>query len=322
MKMHRGAFVLFFAAMLGFSAQALESGEAEATREGAATANLAYYIVTHVDKRKCVSPLCGGWFVKRVNRKLTRCADGNWRRECHVFDLDVSAIGLGEEMEQKVEFLWGASHALVRGSISQGDGGLAYPIDTLKATEAWAGVAESKPRGSFYGVTDSGIVCITYPCPSFTEAKLNTLQSANIHGVELAASGATDQEVQDGFAELAESGIPSSRASTRPSRAPPATARRSSRASSTAECCPHRAAIQCSSAAKRSPVSMGSSIPRRADPRTATNPSGLALTRRAARTPAARGSFVATRAAGSARPRAAHASRSSATPPSDPHRVD
>lgn len=207
MKMYRGGFVLFFAAMLGFSAQAPESGEAEATREGATTANLAYYIVTHVDMRKCVSPLCGGWFVKRVNRKLTRCADGSRQPECHVLDLDLSAIGLSEEEEQRVEFLWGASHALVRGSIGRGDGGLAYPIDTLKATEAWAGVAESMPDGRFYGVTGSGIVCITYPCQSFTETKLNASESANIHGVDLAASGATDQEFQDGFAELAGSGI-------------------------------------------------------------------------------------------------------------------
>jgi hypothetical protein len=95
---------------------------------------------------------------------------------------------------------------LVRGSLRKVENGN-FDIDTLHATEAWAGVAESTAKGSFYGVTDSGIRCITFPCPSFTEAKLNTAKIANIHGVDLAASGATEDEVNAGYAELAKTGV-------------------------------------------------------------------------------------------------------------------
>lgn len=192
--------------MLLACALALGIGASFSSPALAAAAKGTYYIVTHVDLRKCISPVCGGWFVKRVNHALTKCADGKLRPECHVFDLDVSAIGLTEEEEQKFEFAWGASHALVRGSLSKVENGN-FDIDTLHATEAWAGVAESTANGSFYGVTDSGIVCITFPCPSFTEAKLNTAKIANIHGVDLAASGATEDEVNAGYAELAETGV-------------------------------------------------------------------------------------------------------------------
>ena len=56
-----------------------DSGEQEvAESEDAITAgpsNSGYFIVTHRDFRKCVSPLCGGFFVKRVNQATTLCAD-------------------------------------------------------------------------------------------------------------------------------------------------------------------------------------------------------------------------------------------------------
>lgn len=192
--------------MLLACALALGIGASFSSPALAAAAKDIYYIVTHVDLRKCISPVCGGWFVKRVNHAHTKCADGTWQPECHVFDLDVSAIGLSEEEEQMFEFAWGASHALVRGSLSKVENGN-FDIDTLHATEAWTGVAESTAKGSFYGVTDSGIVCITFPCPSFTEAKLNTAKIANIHGVDLAASGATEDKVNAGYAELAATGV-------------------------------------------------------------------------------------------------------------------
>ena len=38
--------------------------------------NFGYFVVTRHDIRKCISPLCGGFFVKRVNQATTPCADG------------------------------------------------------------------------------------------------------------------------------------------------------------------------------------------------------------------------------------------------------
>ena len=36
-----------------------------------------YYSVRE-DMRRCMSPLCGGYFVKRVNQSRTRCGNGRW----------------------------------------------------------------------------------------------------------------------------------------------------------------------------------------------------------------------------------------------------
>src|SRR5260370_23237107 len=36
------------------------------------------------DLRRCVSPLCGGYFVKRVNMSSTRCANGRFMSECYL----------------------------------------------------------------------------------------------------------------------------------------------------------------------------------------------------------------------------------------------
>ncbi len=40
------------------------------------------------DLRRCVSPLCGGYFVKRVNMSSTRCANGRFMSECYVAGID------------------------------------------------------------------------------------------------------------------------------------------------------------------------------------------------------------------------------------------
>ena len=42
-----------------------------------------YYIVTRLDPRMCPAPICGGYFVKEVNKPKTKCADGTWQRDCH-----------------------------------------------------------------------------------------------------------------------------------------------------------------------------------------------------------------------------------------------
>ena len=73
-----------------------ESDEAPAGRGDAVGATSTYYSVRR-DLRRCMAPLCGGCWVKRVNRSTTRCADGGNRGECYVFEIDASGLGLGGE---------------------------------------------------------------------------------------------------------------------------------------------------------------------------------------------------------------------------------
>lgn len=181
--------------------------EAVAEAEQAASRGGKYFIVTHPDYRKCAYPFCGGWFVKQVNRRSTECAGGNDAMECHAADLDLSMIHLSDDVAAKFEAAFGSGQALVRGRLKLVDDGYGHMVDTLVATEAWLGQAGSTPTGGFFGLTDSGIVCITYPCPSLHETLLNTKLGQNIHGVDLAASGASEKSVENGLIELYNTGI-------------------------------------------------------------------------------------------------------------------
>ena len=165
-----------------------------------------YYIVTRPDFRRCAWPMCGGYFVKRVNQATTKCADGVWRDECHVVDLDTSDLGVDDVDADKFGSTFSQGFGLVRGRLKAVSLGFAV-ADTLIATDAWVAEAASVPTGSFYALTSSGIQCITFPCPVLHEQKLNTRNAQNIAAVDLAASGASERQVDAGFEELWSRGI-------------------------------------------------------------------------------------------------------------------
>lgn len=170
-----------------------------------ATAN--YFIVTGPDYRKCVAPLCGGHFVARVNTNVSRCADGTWQEQCHMFELDLSKLELDEATEEKAREAIGEGKALVRGQLVAVDIGAGWPADTLIASEVWIGVTGAEPAGHFSRVDDTGTVCITYPCPSFIERSLNTNLVDNLDHVDLSTTSATAEQQAAAQAELAASGL-------------------------------------------------------------------------------------------------------------------
>jgi hypothetical protein len=56
-------------------------------------------------------------------------------------------------------------------------------------------------------VKDSGIRCITAPCPSLMEMKLNSNLSATITDLDLEASGATAEVIDRGFNGIYDGGV-------------------------------------------------------------------------------------------------------------------
>jgi hypothetical protein len=169
--------------------------------QGAHDSTYTYY-VGRPDFRKCAWPMCGGFFVHRVNRAKTQCADGTWQDECYVAQIDYSAVGLNSIQVSEANARMGGGTAIVRGDmgIIESDFG---QIGTLMATEAWRGeAAQTEPTGTFYRVDDSGIVCFTWPCPSLLESKLNSSVTKLIHDLDLYASGAPTDRVDAGYAAL------------------------------------------------------------------------------------------------------------------------
>lgn len=196
-----GLVVLLFAAVVTMSNSSAEATASNASIRAAASSS--YYIVTRLDPRLCPSPLCGGYFVNEVNKPKTRCADGTWQPECHAGELDASALDWSDEELARFTEQFGQQHALVRGKLRQMARG-SIKADVLVVDEGWLGQALSKPVGTFYGAKGTGIVCVTFPCQSILERKLNFRVEHLIAEVDLAASGAAEKEVAAGYKALSE----------------------------------------------------------------------------------------------------------------------
>jgi hypothetical protein len=141
------------------------------------------YFEIRQDYRKCVSPLCGGYFAKAVNRPWTRCADGSRARECYV-----------AELSTKVE-LPTADGIVVRGQITSKE----YPefgdLGQLVVAEAWGSATNGEVTGAFFRVSNSGIVCVTTPCPTVDLARLNTNLGHRVSGLDLESVGANEEQL-------------------------------------------------------------------------------------------------------------------------------
>ena len=150
--------------------------ESESASPEPIVATATFYSV-RPDLRRCASPLCGGYFVKRVNMSSTRCADGRFRAECYVAELDGNAQAESDGAQ------------LVRGTIVARRYERFGNLGALRLSEAWKAFAANQPAGTFYLVRDRGVRCIVFPCPTHHEAKLNSSFSRNIAGVNLEAVG-------------------------------------------------------------------------------------------------------------------------------------
>ena len=153
--------------------------ESGSTSPESIAANSTFYSV-RPDLRRCVSPLCGGYFVKRVNMSSTRCADGRFRAECYVAELEGNAQAESDGAQ------------LVRGEIVARRYERFGNLGALRLSQAWKALGAKQPAGTFYLVRDRGVRCIAFPCPTHHEAKLNSSFSRNIAGVNLEAAGLGD----------------------------------------------------------------------------------------------------------------------------------
>jgi hypothetical protein len=135
------------------------------------------FYTVRADLRRCVSPMCGGYFVKRVNLATTRCANGQYMAQCYVAEIDWNG-------QPEID----AGKALLRGNVIAKTYGRFGNLGAIRVTESWQAVGDGQPAGTFYHVRDRGLRCITYPCPTHHEAKLNSTFSLNIAGVDLSGA--------------------------------------------------------------------------------------------------------------------------------------
>ena len=148
------------------------------------------YFTVRPDFRRCVSPICGGWFVKAVNLKKMRCPDRSIKKECYVGTDVVNIPGLTPEQLTELKQAMSNSNALIQGSISNK---LSYGV--LLINNAWLSASDQKPEGVFVGVSNNGIVCITSPCPSFDGEVLNRNKVKSLASFDLSGVKATAEQL-------------------------------------------------------------------------------------------------------------------------------
>jgi hypothetical protein len=158
------------------------------------------------DTRRCVSPLCGGYWVAKVNADGTVCADGRKAAECYVAELDLADSGLTEIP---------GDQGLLRGKLGKKGFGTFGKLGTFSATELWtAGAALTPsegfialPAGDFVKVTLSGVRCKTTPCPFFSEIKLNSGKQKNLAELDLESVGLDEKAYEAAQTALTSEGL-------------------------------------------------------------------------------------------------------------------
>lgn len=138
----------------------------------ATDADAGYFVVTRRDVRKCATPFCGGWFVKRVNQAETVCADGTAEADCYVSSIELGQLRLSPHEETDIRGAVESGRALVKARTLRSDFA-GRTIGTLSVAEAWLGASGGAPTGTFFRVGDNETRCITAPCPSMTAYALN-----------------------------------------------------------------------------------------------------------------------------------------------------
>lgn len=147
--------------------------------------------------RRCASPLCGGYFVSRVNQPRTRCANGREMDQCYVAEIDWKG-------QPAVEGGGGRGDVgmLVKGELSEKTLQRFGKLGFLQVSESWRAASSNPPAGTFYRLRDRGIRCITHPCATHQEIKLNSTFERNIAGVEFEAVKASDDLLSQAYSSL------------------------------------------------------------------------------------------------------------------------
>jgi hypothetical protein len=202
------------------------TGAAPAT--GDPPRSVSSYYLARADARLCPSPMCGGIWVRLVNKRVTTCGDGVARRECYAAQADLSRLRVDGKGRVLLQGLITEGRALARGKLVRGRVQGFPELDTLVVSEAWpASSSLNRVRGVFHRLRDNGVRCVTTPCFSIHAAELNSGRHSNVSNVNLASAGAPGWERRLALAEISRKGslIAAGRIVRKPNAGPAGAAR-------------------------------------------------------------------------------------------------
>ena len=141
------------------------------------------FLIARHDQRRCISPVCGGYWVQDVNSTM---------QERYVSGFDFSGSMLDDTAQQQVT---GAPdfELVLEGRLGPKEN--QFDTRPLRVIAAYRGMPGKSVSGTakFYAVAPTKIACITQPCANFQTTRLNRTTG---HAM------ATDVTVADAMATL------------------------------------------------------------------------------------------------------------------------
>jgi hypothetical protein len=184
-----------------------EDAALDGKADGAIDGSYTYFEIWR-DMRKCISPLCGGFYLHRLNRTSTICHNGSPKWACYTPELDWTEANLSDELKGAL-FAAAEEGAMTPGAVALVRGRFAPKTFTgygnmgrFVVTEAWVAEGDGVSEGVFARVKDNGIRCIQSPCPTVTEKGLNKSTWANIHGLDFSYGGFAEDQISKMWQEM------------------------------------------------------------------------------------------------------------------------
>lgn len=153
--------------------------------------------VTRPDYRKCMWPMCGGYFIEAVNTDQTLCGDGTYQDECYVADIELDYVS--DDYLAPMELL-------ISGVLEPREE-FGYEMTVLKGYKAFEPQTGAEPSGAFYLVHPSGIQCIWGPCPTLRGSELNTDASELFTNLDFSQTSLSNEEINDAWKDVYEKGL-------------------------------------------------------------------------------------------------------------------
>ncbi|MCF6363031.1 MAG: hypothetical protein L3J88_06750 [Gammaproteobacteria bacterium] len=187
MRKSKLIFVILF--LSSFAAHAVNDGLNVKPAPMVSPLGITYFTIKP-DFRKCVAPICGGWFVKAVNRDVSQCPDGSVKEECYVGAERINIVGLSDIQITEIRQAMRESRILIQGRLA---GIVDYGL--LIIDNAWLSASDQPPSGIFVNVSDNGIHCIIDPCPSYDGEILNKYVVKSLADYDLSEVETDDEQL-------------------------------------------------------------------------------------------------------------------------------
>ena len=171
---HKLVVTMFLAFVAPLTAGCVLADETAASDTSDLSASSRSWVTLTKDTRKCLSPVCGGYWVKDVNRKTAAQ---------YVSDLDFSISDLDEDAIEQVRSA-PPGELVIRGKLGKKE--TQFNTRKFLVSEAYRGMPGVVPVAgeTFYNAKDRSpvISCFAAPCPNEAATKLNSTQKTYFDG--------------------------------------------------------------------------------------------------------------------------------------------